>query len=385
MATSATISNTVISVGDIPQDKSRDVAEGDGDNWRGGEGEGGRGEGVGGIGGGVGGEENENKPPNYSRLEEFGLGRGVDATDPTPFMNKKPFQVLPVDSENSIFTDLGGALEIIFHKIERSDSQTAQLAASFTAPKTPITIGAAIEHSRKITQRGYTLGRKVITRSIEFRKDLSNEKQSFLEKWLIERKYYKKDDPIPSEGLVQFLIDYGITHYVTKIQLGAAEYRTMSETNYSSFISGKQTLGVDKIADLALSMSGKNEQSIHNLQVKRIGFMNPGFVVRRGTYDEAVVDVQLESILNLISDEDLKDRLSTALHIYADHHGRYDIGWRKPCEADLIAAFRRPLNAGKEPDGACVADEPDGHVVSAYNNAVRAITNKFRFPPTRKL
>ena len=242
-----------------------------------------------------GGDENEIKPPNYSRLEEFGLGRGVDATDPTPFTNKKPFQVQPVDSENSIFTDSGGALEIIFHKIERFDTQTAQLAASFTTPKTPITIGAAIEHSRRVTQKGYTLGRKVITRSIEFRKGLSNDKCSFFEEWLTKQKYYKKDDPIPSEGLLQFLIDYGITHYVNKIQLGAAEYRTMSETNYSRFISGKQTLGVDKIADLALSLSKTKTQSIHNFEVKRIGFMQPGFfLVRRETCDEAVVDVQLD-------------------------------------------------------------------------------------------
>ena len=158
-----------ISIADALQDLNltQDVAVHENQGVIGGRGEGG---GGGGEGGGEGGEgegkevvvrrevkgggENEIKPPNYSRLEEFGLGRGVDATDPTPFMNKKPFQVLPVDSENSIFTDLGGALEIIFHKIERSDSQTAQLAASFTAPKTPITIGAAIEHSRRVTQSG---------------------------------------------------------------------------------------------------------------------------------------------------------------------------------------------------------------------------------------
>ena len=218
----------------------------------------------------------------------------------------------------------------------------------------------------------------------------------------------KKDDPIPSEGLVQFLIDYGITHYVTKIQLGAAEYRTMSETNYSSFISGKQTLGVDKIADLALSMSKTKTQSTHSFEVKRIGFMNPGFVVRRGTYDEAVVDVQLESILNLISDEDLKDRLSTALHIYAAHHGRYDIGWRKHSEKDILTLLSRPRK-GNEPRkreeqedrapeqvAAAHDDEPNVNLETVelerhqaakniYSTAVKSIEKKLQFPSSRKL
>eukprot|EP00731_Ephydatia_muelleri_P023584 Em0015g1167a len=271
------------------------------------------------------------------RFEEFGLGRGVDATDPTPFVNKKPFQVRPICENAIICTDEGGALRSIIQKIE--SSQLTQINASLTIPK-PIEIDAPAEYSRSIMQKGHVLGRKVVTRTVAFRKDRLVEKEkdpsatdfeNFLKETFIadgdKSAESKKSCPellkfietfAPSAddskarrilSLLEFITEYGITHYVSKIHLGAAEYRTMSETHYSRFVSGKHHLGWEKIAQLAVEkLNQKVEKTTHLDEVKRIGYMDDSFVVKKDEH-EGVVDVQLESIANLIRDKELKEQV----------------------------------------------------------------------------
>ena len=315
----------------------------------------------------------ENDPlatEQLKRFEEFGLGRGVDATDPTPFVNKKPFQVRPICEDAIICTDEGGAVRSIIQKIE--SSQLTQINASLTIPK-PIEIDAPAEYSRSIMQKGHVLGTKVVTRTVAFRKDRLVEKdpsatgfENFLKETFIADRdklaESKKSCPellkfietfAPSAddstarrilSLLEFITEYGITHYVSKIHLGAAEYRTMSETHYSRFVSGKQHLGWEKIAQLAVEkFNQKVEKTTHLHEVKRIGCMDECFVVKK----EGVVDVQLESIANLIRDEKLKEDVSAALNIYTYFRGCYAIGWKKnpipPNQHTQFIKFIRPL------------------------------------------
>eukprot|EP00731_Ephydatia_muelleri_P005240 Em0002g1416a len=208
------------------------------------------------------------------RFAEFGLGRGVDITDPSPFMNKKSFQFYTIDSEDMIIrTDEGKARRCIFQKFETSNASSIQLSASVTLPHTPIEIGAAVDYSRNIMQRGYTIGWKTIIRSIEFRK--GQEPETALKK-----------------------------------------YRAMSERNYSTFAKGKMHLGVEKIVDTLLTASKKQMSSFEVTEIKWIGQVDEhGKVTRQG-----VVDAKLESIANLISPDykegRLRNALSKALGIY---------------------------------------------------------------------
>eukprot|EP00731_Ephydatia_muelleri_P023581 Em0015g1164a len=319
------------------------------------------------------------------RFEEFGLGRGVDATDPTPFVNKKPFQVRPICENAIICTDEGGALRSIIQKIE--SSQLTQINASLTIPK-PIEIDAPAEYSRSIMQKGHVLGRKVVTRTVAFRKDRLDPSATGFEKFLKETFIADGDKLVVADGdklavadgdklaeteskkscpellkfietfapsadarrilsLLEFITEYGITHYVSKIHLGAAEYRTMSETHYSRFVSGKQHLGWEKIAELAVEkFNQKVEKTTHLDEVKRIGYMDDSFVVKKDEH-EGVVDVQLESIANLIRDEKLKKDVSAALNIYTYFRGCYAIGWKKnpipPNQHIQLIKFIRPL------------------------------------------
>ena len=275
------------------------------------------------------------------RFEEFGLGLGVDATNPSPFANKKSFHVRQIDLDTIICIDEGGALHSIFQKLETNDENTIQLSASVTLPETPIQIGTAVEYSRSTTRRGYTIGREVITRSVAFRMDrhLNEEaglKKDYFEEWITQR---LKIRPYAVRELVELIIRYGITHYVSKIKLGAALYCTMSEVYYSSFVKGKKGIGVDKMAELALSASKKRTSSSQVSETKRIGFMSDDCVVRRGTYDEAVLDVELESIANLIKDGGLRDALTKALRFYIATRGSNSIGYKESPIIDCLKDF----------------------------------------------
>lgn len=292
------------------------------------------------------------------RFAEFGLGRGVDITDPSPFMNKKSFQFYTIDSEDMIIrTDEGKARRCIFQKFETSNASSIQLSASVTLPHTPIEIGAAVDYSRNIMQSGYTIGWKTIIRSIEFRKGHpGKEPENSFEKWVNERLpttlYDKENDDDLIVYLIELIIEFGITHYVSKIFLGSAEYRAMSERNYSTFAKGKMHLGVEKIVDTLLTASKKQMSSFEVTEIKWIGQVDEhGKVTRQG-----VVDAKLESIANLISPDykegRLRNALSKALGIYVTIRTSY-IPARLAKEDKVvkraIEEFRRlePFGCGK--------------------------------------
>ena len=306
------------------------------------------------------------------RFEEFGLGLGVDSTTPSPFANKKSFHVRPVDQDTIICIDEGGALHSIFQKLETSDENTIQLSASITLPETPIQIGAAVEYSRSTARRGYTIGREVITRSVAFRMDrhLSEEaglQIEYFEEWINQR---LKIRPFDVQEMVELIIRHGITHYVSKIKLGAALYCTMSEVYYSTFVRGKKDIGVDKMAELALSASKKRTSSSQVSETKRIGFMSGDYVVRRGTYDEAVLGVELESVANLIKNEGLRDAVTKALRIYIATRGTNSIGYKESSLFGCLIDFS---------DG----NEIDGDVVNKFGKLMAEI-RKVERPPNSK-
>ena len=81
------------------------------------------------------------------RVEDFGLGRGVDATDPRPWFNKSLFRVRNVSFENLIGTDEGGYLHNYETEISSVTSQQASLTPSIAVSQAPVKIGIEGEES----------------------------------------------------------------------------------------------------------------------------------------------------------------------------------------------------------------------------------------------
>ena len=230
------------------------------------------------------------------RIKDFGLGRGIDCTDEFPWINKKAVQVCLVEFETVIGTEEGGALDSFDHKVDGVEDWKP---AKCSLPIAPIYLDLDVEYSRSSTQNRHTIGKRVATRTM-----------SLIPPGTLVAG--QNDDSI-----VEFFTKYHITHYVSEIQLGAEMYRTATESQYTSLVSGKGTFGVENskpFSDLKSSKSWKKTENLSSL--KQIGNISTEGRVERGSYDEAVIKVRFESITSLMKDATTKGRLQRLIKSY---------------------------------------------------------------------
>ena len=105
------------------------------------------------------------------RFVDLGLGRGIDATNPTPWLNKTSFQVRRVHKANIIGTDEGGEIQSYEREVASVHSQQTTMKLSITIPQSPLTLGTDAEQSRSISTSRRVIGKRVVNRTISFRDD----------------------------------------------------------------------------------------------------------------------------------------------------------------------------------------------------------------------
>ena len=114
-----------------------------------------------------------------------------------------------------------------------------------------------------------------------------------------------------------FVTHFRITHYVSTIELGAAEYRVLSETEYTSRISAGGVYALEQLASLTISHSSTWKRTKKASDLKRIGMISCDRV-GRGTYDEAVVGIRIQPISSLVKLPYLNLALRKSLLHYMD-------------------------------------------------------------------
>ena len=257
------------------------------------------------------------KDAELQRFEDLGLGRGLNATDLTPWLNKSSFQVREVTSSNIIGTDEGGAVQSYETEVHSTFTLQSELQASIAIPQSPITIGVDAEQSRSVSSSRKSVGRKVLNRTISYRADfddvpfrrvtsqngsdnadgasaeaptdIAQSKMTFEErlcKWILrcieadeEAKAVLEAalhghsrgnaaDDLPrafmyfppgekrrklrlaiEKACSDFANTFNITHYVSAVHLGAAEYSVFTEEEYHNEMKTKVSLGVDQIGE----------------------------------------------------------------------------------------------------------------------------------------
>ena len=314
------------------------------------------------------------------RMIDLGLGRGIDATSPSPWQMKSSFQVRNCTSSNTIGTEEGGSLQSYEREVSSVYTQQTNLKASVAFPQAPVNIGIDAEQSRSFSTTRKAVGRKVINRTISFRADFDDLPQTHtddpnkaklasaenlgavysdeetegssaddhnnltfeerLSRWIIERilqreslkKLRLEDEGKPAppsklhlkgespvSDLANFLQDsskderreivtdcsdfvhhFRITHYVNAIELGAAQYRVLSETEYYDRVGITGNLGIEALATAALSETLSRRRTKKASDVRQIGVIGSDGRVHRGTYDEAVVGIQIQPIHSLL-------------------------------------------------------------------------------------
>lgn len=123
-----------------------------------------------------------------------------------------------------------------------------------------------------------------------------------------------------------FIRHFRITHYVSAISLGAAQYRVLSENEYFKKISAGGTLGLDAVAKLVSSESYSKKSTFKASDTRQIGkIINDK--VERGSYDEAVVGIKIQPIHSLVKLRYLHLALRRALLEYVDQQGDTTCKW----------------------------------------------------------
>ncbi len=307
----------------------------------------------------------------------LGLGRGIDATERTPWLSKKPYQVRRVNGSVSE-TNEGGLLMNYDHEVQSFADSEDRFLSSLTPPESTVAIHIEDELDRNVSSSRRIVGRKVVNRSISFQADFEEKhtdgdtvklaKESFLipkdpaevvyntqtsgytfeervSQWLLHklaRKYnlpLSKMDESPVDYLAKVIhskpaqnveseIKAGcqelvqglrVTHYVTGIQLGAVEYCVMSDGQYHKKIALEGAFGVDKLATILSTQQMKlnKKESKKCSQLRHIGKIENDHIAK-GTQDEAVLEIRVQPITRLIKLPILKSSLSTALEKYME-------------------------------------------------------------------
>ena len=147
---------------------------------KGGQGKGGggkKGKGGGGGGGGKGKEEERAESiltlEEIGRMIDLGLGRGVDATNPSPWLNKSAFQVREVTPFNIIGTDEGGVIQKYVHEVTSVQAMQTNMSATVPASQ-QISVGIDAELSRSYSSSRKSIGKKIVTRSISYKADFDD-------------------------------------------------------------------------------------------------------------------------------------------------------------------------------------------------------------------
>ena len=329
-----------------------------------------------------------------SRISELGLGCGVDATDPSPWLRKSSFQVCYVTSDGIIITNEGGALQTYEREIASITTVQTSLKASISAPtQAPIDLHLEGEYSRSISSTRKAIGKQVMNRTISFKADFndipedapkdshdtstgciirdlySRENSTLpvahftfeqrLAEWIMDRVVQRRESELdsghtqtddgvdaiqllkikcvePTKDLAQFLKTaskegresifddcisfirhFRITHYVSVIQLGASQYRVLSENEYYKKISTEGAFGYEAVVKLLSSSAYTKKTTFKASDTRQVGKIIDD-KVKRSLDDEAVVGIKIQPIHSLVKLRYLHLALQQALQVYVE-------------------------------------------------------------------
>ena len=115
----------------------------------------------------------------------------------------------------------------------------------------------------------------------------------------------------------KFCREFGATHYVAAITLGALEYAVYTEEDYYTKFTSDGKVDASKLAASASASSAiSSKVSRKTSNTRKVGAITKDGTVERGSYGEAVVGVKLLSISSLIKNRCLHKAMKSALMNY---------------------------------------------------------------------
>ena len=291
---------------------------------------------------------------------DLGLGRGVDATNPKPWINRSEFQVQEATQCNVIGTEEGNLYRSFHDEIASSLHLQTSLSASIPANQL-VSISVDGELSRDYSTSQISFGAKIVTRTISFLTGFeNNDDENFsnfekrLIRWILNElgQVYHKDEirgfylfiylmkeEILKELCYNFIKTFSVTHYVHSLELGASCYQVVSNSVHQTKISHNTMVSAQAMAAVSGGVEGVFEGRRFQKKYSSIGHMNSTATnfeeqpkiehtrskilsrilsptVERNTIDEAVVGIKVEPVSSLVKNPYLREILQNALQQY---------------------------------------------------------------------
>jgi len=279
-------------------------------------------------------------------MMDLGLGRGVDATVASPWLNNKcSYQVRKLTADN-VHGTISGVLSGYVEHVSSIEEIKAVLDLSVPL-ENKVTLGVDAEYSRVHYSSLTSLGWKVVTRNVAFDdkdegdmvdKDEKIGKGDKDDKENKDSKSFEEDlsswieDNKPKGDLTrqyeEFIKHFNMTHYVSRIELGAARYEVLAQEIQSTKTKVTSTMEITKIANLFSEVTKTAGRISSASLVREIGQFkwdaspkDGNTKVITGCAKEAVIGVDLEPISNLVKDEEKKTYLKQAIRNYIAKKG----------------------------------------------------------------
>lgn len=146
------------------------------------------------------------------QLIDLGLGRGIDASNPTPWQNKTSIQVRPVTFENIIGTEESGSIQSYEREITRvSETHWRFSSSAVFNPNLAATFAIGVEESppRSSSSKKYIVGTKVLNRTICFREICDDcnslEFEVWLCRWILKQFVREDGKPVDIDEKIEVL------------------------------------------------------------------------------------------------------------------------------------------------------------------------------------
>ena len=295
-------------------------------------------------------------------FNDLGLGRGVDATNSKPWINRSAFQVRFATPNNVVGTEEGNLYRTFLNEVDSSLHLQTSLSVSIPANQL-VSISVDAELSRNYSTSQKSVGAKIVTRSISFLsgfeanpKKSSSKNSNFqtrLLKWIWNEQGYDFEENEHLESILsigysgdvlvrtcyKFIEIFSITHYVHSLELGASYYHVMSDKAYQTKVSQNTKVTAKQMTTVSGGVEGAFGGKSSHKKYTRIGHMNytpldsedllkrdsssskflsaiQSPTVGRNTMEEAVVGIKLQPISSLIGNPILRKALQSALQDY---------------------------------------------------------------------
>ncbi len=266
------------------------------------------------------------------KLQDFGLGRGVNGTDPQPWVNKSTLQIRDIIRDdlltnpkstgrhqktyntNLIGTNEGGVVHHFVQEVTNIKDQKAKLDSSITVPNSPVSVGVGADLSRTLSTTQKAIGKKIINRTVSFTVNYTDVAEEKLSRLIVDSADWINKEFTTScvqmiKGLEkseveklfkEFVKRYRVTHYVSSISLGASRFTVLSESAYNKGASVSGEIGVEQVAQAKVSASYVEKNLKKSKNVQRVGVLSEDDMK---VVKEAVVDVRMEPISSLFQIE----------------------------------------------------------------------------------